>query len=158
MQKVKLQLVTNLGHDRLVQLDKSRTQQVFINLISNAIKVSPENSEISVFVYLKDVDHLKAMIGLEVTDQGPGVSPEDRVNIFKPYFTKAVNGQNGQGLGLSISLQIAEKLGGSLRLEETDNGRGSLFIFKFPVLRPIYGLQQVYKFARLSGDVKVLAN
>ncbi len=69
-----------------------------------------------------------------VQDTGPGVTPEEAARIFKPYVQAdaGVNRKHGgTGLGLSISSQLAELLGGDIRVESTP-GDGATFIVKIP--------------------------
>ena len=109
----------------MVQIDRSRTQQVLINLIKNAIQASPERSEINVHVTFISVCHLKAKLTIEVLDQGPGISPRNLERIFEPHFSKK---SGGQGLGLTISRRIAEKLEGTIKCCNLESG-GAAFMF-----------------------------
>lgn len=98
--------------------------------------------------------HLKAKLIIEVLDQGPGIEPEDREKIFQPYFSKTLG---GQGLGLNISQRISEKLGGTIKHFNLMSG-GSAFAFSQEVQKPIFGVQQVFKFERTHGRIKPMTN
>jgi PAS domain S-box-containing protein len=110
-------------------IDRSRIEQVIINLLSNAGKYSPENSEIK----------LKVKAGpeglfLDVTDQGVGIAPEDQKNLFQPYFradkTKSVT---GTGLGLWLAKKIIEAHGGNIYIN-SQLGRFSTFSVHVPLI------------------------
>jgi PAS domain S-box-containing protein len=109
-------------------IDKSRMEQVVVNLLSNADKYSPENSEIRMKVKT-DVSGLL----LEVTDRGIGIDPEDQKNLFQPYFradkTKSVS---GTGLGLWLSKKIIEAHGGQIWIT-SQLGRFSTFSIHIPL-------------------------
>lgn len=108
-------------------LDKDKMQQVFLNLILNAIQAM-ENSEkklLFVRTYLKDN---KVFISIE--DTGPGVPEEIRTRIFDPFFTTKPPGK-GTGLGLTVSLAIVESHGGRIYLEK--GACGANFIVELPL-------------------------
>jgi len=87
------------GEPLAVEADEQLLRQVLFNLLLNAIQAVGENGKIQVAV-------LRAGVGeaaLEIRDDGPGVPPESRREIFKPYFTTH---QKGTGLGLAVVQQI----------------------------------------------------
>ena len=128
----KIHLTLDLGGgDRQVRADPDRLEQVIINLIGNAVKfVRPGRGRIEV-----SVGETPAGIVLTVEDDGPGVPPAKRDAIFEK-FTQLGDGMtekpDGSGLGLSISRQIIEAFGGTLRVEDSKLG-GAAFI---ATLRP----------------------
>ena len=69
-------------------------------------------------------------IVIEVSDDGPGLSPEARLHLFEPFFTTK---PNGTGLGLPTSLRYIEAHGGELRAEERPAGQGAVFRVELPV-------------------------
>lgn len=101
-----------------------RTQQIIINLLSNAIKFSKPEDQITVEIFepRKLTDGLYNF-EIRVTDQGMGINPEDRKNLFKPYFrstdekSRAAN-PSSNGIGLTISKRLAQALSGDLYLDE----------------------------------------
>ncbi len=101
-------------------------QQVVLNLIINAIAVSGENSMIQITVREKD-----SLCMVEVQDSGPGIPPTLRDKIFEPFFTTKAAGE-GSGLGLSVSKEIIEKLGGTISYEAIEP-HGSRFYFVLPL-------------------------
>jgi two-component system, OmpR family, sensor histidine kinase MtrB len=110
------------------ECDGGRISQVINNLISNAIKYSPNGGAVTVRARRRGDE-----IVISVTDQGIGIAPEDLDNIFKPFHrTKATRGTiPGIGLGLSASRHIIEAHGGKLRVE-SKLGTGSTFYFSLP--------------------------
>jgi signal transduction histidine kinase len=112
----------------LIYSDAVKLRQVLINLISNAIKYTPNGGKITVTSKLAgDGKHLS----ISVADTGVGISPEDEANLFKP-FPKAASpytrGQRQVGFGLVISKKLVEMLGGDITYESTV-GKGSTFTF-----------------------------
>ena len=111
------------GGDKLlkVMIDKLRVQQILINLIQNAIKFSRQNDVVSVTVdeFVVEDHNTNVGVNIKVTDEGLGVSEEDREHLFKVFFktkdetSKRMN-QGSHGLGLNICQQFARNLGGDL--------------------------------------------
>lgn len=104
-----------------------------MNLISNAIKFSPENSAIEINTACK-----KGSLLLSVKDQGIGISKEDQQHLMERFFrgTNAANIQ-GTGLGLHIVSKYAELLKGNLHCASELN-RGTTFTLNFNTLKPFY--------------------
>lgn len=116
--------------------DEDRLVQVVVNLISNAIKFSPEGGEIEVeaeSINLLDPVHPK-QIEIVVADRGRGVPPELREKIFERFEqvkkTDATK-NGGSGLGLAICKSIVELHGGSIGVRDNPGG-GSIFWFRLP--------------------------
>ena len=100
--------------DVIINSNKSKVQQVVMNLVSNATKFAPPNTTVEVkSAYNKETSVMK----IQVSDCGPGIYPKDFDKLFKPY-SKLKSGKkiNPDGLGLSlfISKRIIEKLDGSI--------------------------------------------
>lgn len=116
-----------------VFMDRDRVQQVLTNLISNAIKFSPENSVVRVVVGRTKNGELL----VNVTDQGPGISLEDQELIFHK-FRQGSSPESplvkGTGLGLAIAKALVEEHGGTIGVESTP-GNGSTFWFTLPKWR-----------------------
>ena len=87
------------GEPLAIEADEQLLRQVLFNLLLNAIQAVTANGEIE--IRISQVGGLEAQ--LEVRDNGPGVPPENRAEIFKPYFTTT---QKGTGLGLAVVQQI----------------------------------------------------
>jgi PAS domain S-box-containing protein len=115
------------GGLKLFKLDKSRVEQVIINLLSNAGKYSPEGSEIIMKAKVENSGLL-----IEVSDKGVGISLEDQNNLFQPYYRVGKNkGIPGVGLGLAVSKKIIEAHGGQISIT-SQLGQGSTFSINIP--------------------------
>jgi signal transduction histidine kinase len=112
-----------------VQADPHQITRVLRNLISNAIKYTPENGRITLCM-AADGDRVR----LSVTDTGIGISPDDQVNIFDRFYrtVEASEMASGTGLGLSITKEIIELHGGRIEVQSV-LGEGSTFIVTLPV-------------------------
>ncbi|WP_462324100.1 ATP-binding protein [Desulfoplanes sp.] len=108
--------------------DTSQLQQVFLNILNNAIDAIGKGGDISIATL---AELRTKEIRVVIQDSGPGVPREIEKKIFDPFFTTKNVGQ-GTGLGLAISYSIIEKLGGTLRLENT-RGKGASFIITLPL-------------------------
>jgi signal transduction histidine kinase/ActR/RegA family two-component response regulator len=112
--------------------DPDQVQQVFINLIGNAVHAMVE---------LDPPHHLRVtsrregdFIRVTVADSGPGVPPAIRARIFEPFFTTKEVG-TGTGLGLSIAHSIMTEHGGRISYEDAPGG-GACFVLEFPLVTP----------------------
>ena len=103
-----------------------RVLQILINLISNAIRYSPESSRI--WITLEQQGDCAKVI---VADQGPGLSPEDQAIVFEKFERLGRSGDGGSGLGLYISRRLARAMGGELSIESAP-GEGARFILEVP--------------------------
>jgi two-component sensor histidine kinase len=108
------------------EADADRLQQVFINIIKNAIEASPERGTIRVETSRRDPS-----VAIRVTDSGNGISREDREKIFEPFYSTK---ERGSGLGLCISQRIIDEHGGSIRVESGQGG-GTSFVIEVPIRR-----------------------
>ncbi|OQY05685.1 MAG: hypothetical protein B6I20_00670 [Bacteroidetes bacterium 4572_117] len=113
--------------------DDYRLNQIFINLVGNALKFTPQGS---IEVYVKKIFENELIIDLEfrIKDTGIGIEKEKQDAIFES-FTQENNGTTrkygGTGLGLAITKQLIELQGGKIRIE-SEKGKGSTFIFNIP--------------------------
>ena len=116
-----------------VYCDRTRVQQVILNLVSNAARFTEEGG-ITIEVARQDQD-----VVVSVTDTGPGISQEDAERIFEPFCQgrdELWRQKGGSGLGLSISRQFVKLHGGQMWLE-SQSGVGASFIFTLPISPPI---------------------
>jgi signal transduction histidine kinase len=113
--------------------DHRRLEQVVLNLLSNAHKFSPDGGRIRLEV-AGAVDE----VTWSVSDQGPGIAPEDQPRLFERFFTAAGRSGSsyaGMGLGLPISMLIALAHGGTIAVQ-TAVGQGSTFTLRVPAQGP----------------------
>ena len=112
--------------------DEIKIKQVFSNILSNAIKFTPENGNVIFDIKLIKFENKIARIKFSIKDSGIGISQEDQKKIFEP-FSQADGSisrkYGGTGLGLSICLNIVKMLGSEIKLESKLN-EGSKFIFE----------------------------
>ena len=118
-----------------LQIDQMRTIQILLNLISNAIKFSPEDGQIDIECKYKNQKPGIVKVEISVTDFGIGICDEDQKYIFTPFFktkdsgSRALN-STSHGLGLNICQQIAKGLSGEI-IFESKLGKGTKFTFQF---------------------------
>lgn len=114
--------------------DGDRLAQVFMNLVDNAIKHTPEGGKVVV-----RGDTASGWISIHVDDSGAGIPSEDLSRIFERFYQvdKARSGGKGRGvgLGLAISRQIVEAHGGRI-VAQSSVGKGSRFTVQLPIIRP----------------------
>jgi len=123
----------------ILEADPDRINQVLRNLMNNAIKFSPENSKIIVEAELK-----KNHIQLSVRDHGIGLSPENKMRIFEPFYQvedASRRRHGGTGLGLAICRGIVESQKGKIWVESKPEA-GSKFYFTLP-LQPIRKIEPI---------------
>jgi signal transduction histidine kinase len=114
-----------------VSCDADRLREAIDNLVSNAIKYSPQHSTIQVSVS-KDTE----CVTISVTDEGPGLPPEDMARLFGRFqrlSAKPTGGESSTGLGLSIVKRIANLHGGSVVAQSSGRGSGTTFKIRLPV-------------------------
>jgi signal transduction histidine kinase len=111
--------------------DPARIAQILDNLIGNALKYSAENAPVAI-----SVARTETAVELRVVDRGLGVPAAEADKIFDPFYrTSLTRHIRGTGLGLYISRRLAERHGGSLRLEATSSA-GSTFVLTLPASPP----------------------
>ncbi len=113
----------------LVRGDEARLGQVFVNLVHNAIKFSPDGGEVRLAVTTDDGDVVSAVI-----DHGVGIAKADQKRIFERFYKadRARLRGGGTGLGLSIARHIVDGHGGRIWVQ-SEEGRGSTFSFAIPI-------------------------
>jgi signal transduction histidine kinase len=129
-ERKKIALVTEVAEGLpAIPFDRERIRQVLNNLLSNAIKFSPRHTVVTLAAH-------RVATGIEfaVSDQGPGIRPEDQGKLFGAFQrvgTQPTGGESSTGLGLSICKKIVELHGGTIGVE-SEVGRGSRFYFTLP--------------------------
>jgi PAS domain S-box-containing protein len=125
----------NLYHDfqAYVFADKDRIGQVMINFLTNAIKYSPDNNKIDVFIH----QATNGQVAFTVKDNGIGIDKEEQGKIFERFYRakgKEEQTYPGFGIGLFIANEFVQKHGGHVSVE-SEKGKGSVFTFTLPVFK-----------------------
>ncbi|HEX6080819.1 MAG TPA: GAF domain-containing protein [Methylomirabilota bacterium] len=117
--------------DRLgaIRADERKVKQVLLNLLSNALKFTPEGGRVEVRAAMAG-----ASVAVSVADTGVGIAPEDQETVFEEFrqVGAAEKKAEGTGLGLALSRKFVELHGGRIWVE-SEPGRGSTFTFALPV-------------------------
>jgi signal transduction histidine kinase len=125
-----IQIEKQLSADvRETLLDENQIEQIFVNLLLNAVQAIGENGVITVTSRM-DPNRKKAL--LEIADTGSGIPAENMVKIFEPFFSTK---PKGTGLGLAVSYAIVKNHGGDIQAFSKP-GEGSRFVLEFPILEP----------------------
>jgi signal transduction histidine kinase len=115
--------------------DALRVRQILTNLLSNALKYSPEGGRVQLSIVRDGAEgSATERIGVEVRDGGPGIPAELHAKVFQEFFrvrSGETNAPNSNGLGLAISRRLARLLGGDIVLSEV-NGGGAAFTLWLP--------------------------
>jgi two-component system sensor histidine kinase ChiS len=128
----KIHIINDVSESLLVLADEERVRQIVHNLISNSIN-SMSQGTITIIG-----ERIGSLVSITVKDNGCGISDELQEEIFNPYIAYH---SEGIGLGLYISRQLAEHMGGTLRLEWSKLGKGSIFVLELPSLDGEYNGQ-----------------
>jgi len=117
------------GQIGTVRADERKVKQVLLNLLSNALKFTPEGGHVEVRVAARD-----GMAEIAVTDTGVGIAPEDQETVFEEFrqVGSSAKKREGTGLGLAISRKFIELHGGRIWVE-SQLGKGSTFAFTLPL-------------------------
>jgi len=117
----------NLDNDMpiLVKMDPEQLKRIFVNIIDNGIEALGENGIIEIVsTYNKE----NQFITIEIADNGPGISDDDKKNLFAPYFSKK---GTGTGLGLAIAHNIIDEHNGQIGVIDNEHG-GARFVIEIP--------------------------
>jgi PAS domain S-box-containing protein len=130
-QAKQIQIDLQLDRTARVSGDFNRLQQVMVNLLTNAIKFTPEQGRIEV-----QVESLEAQVQLSVSDTGKGISPEFLHQIFERFQQgqKNTGSKDGLGLGLAIVKNLVELHHGTITVESEGVGKGATFTIQLPSL------------------------
>jgi signal transduction histidine kinase len=121
------------GRETWIEADRDKLSQVFINLISNAIKFTPEGGSITVKVSCVDKD-----ASIEISDTGIGIPKEDQAHVFERFYRtdkSRSRATGGAGIGLTIAKSIVKAHGGEISVS-SEEGKGSTFTVILPVSKP----------------------
>jgi PAS domain S-box-containing protein len=129
-----------------VSIDASKIDQVFINLILNAISVMPDGGELTVRTYTKRMreagsnvssamtEHFRigdTIVVVEILDSGTGIDAKNQAKVFDPFFSTKTTGE-GTGLGLSVTRSIVDMHRGMITLENRNDAPGACAQLLFP--------------------------
>jgi PAS domain S-box-containing protein len=129
----KIELINEVPSSIQAYIDNNMTDVIFRNLISNAIKFTPENGTIKVSAEIINDD----LVEIRIADTGIGISKEDISKLFRiehKLSKTATDGEKGSGLGLILCKEFTEKQGGTIRVE-SQLDKGATFILTFPGVR-----------------------
>jgi signal transduction histidine kinase len=119
-------LVAEVGHESLeAQADPDKLRQVLDQLVSNAVKYSPDGGLVCV-----SAARSEGVVEVAVADEGVGIPASEHERIFAKFYK--AGGKQGTGLGLFIAQGLVREMGGSIRVD-SEEGRGSRFAFELPV-------------------------
>ena len=142
---------------RMIISDELRLSQVLINLLTNAVKFTPDCGKISLLTRQTPIDADTARLHIEVADTGIGITAEQKPRLFH-LFEQAENNTTrkygGTGLGLSISKSIVNLMGGDIWVEDNPGG-GSRFVFEIVIQwGKVYRADKLPK--GLRSDLRIL--
>ena len=125
---LKKKIIFNIKEcDRSGSFDMKWTKEVLINLLDNAIKYSPEESEI-----LLNYKKYESFFSINIIDHGMGISESEQGMIFKRFYrSPEVEREQGLGIGLYLVREIIEKQGGYIKVR-SEVGKGSTFSMFLP--------------------------
>ena len=126
--KKNIQLIKELGNLPEINCFVGQLNQVFMNILTNAVQAMTEKGTITVKSY---VDKTTNTVKISIADTGKGMTEEVKTKIFQPFFTTKDVGE-GTGLGLSISYGIIKKHDGQIEVESTV-GKGTIFTITLPI-------------------------
>ncbi len=118
-----IEVETNYSATQLVMAPARELNQVFLNLLDNAVRVAPEH------IWIR-VESSDTRVRVEIADDGPGIPPDVASLIFQPFFTTRAVGE-GTGLGLYLCRRIMDDCGGELLYRPREGG-GSIFTVDLP--------------------------
>ena len=124
-----IKVVLHVDENLLIQANRQRMEQVFVNLISNATHAIKGEGEVRIWA----MPGRDGMVGIRVSDTGKGIPEENLAKIFDPFFsTKDVG--HGTGLGLFVAHDIITRHGGSIGVKSVQ-GQGTTFHMRIPAAR-----------------------
>ena len=126
--KKNIQLIKELGNLPEIYCFVGQLNQVFMNILTNAVQAMTEKGTITVKSF---VDKSTNTVKISIADTGKGMTEEVKSKIFQPFFTTKKVGE-GTGLGLSISFGIIKKHDGQIEVESTV-GKGTIFTITLPI-------------------------
>ncbi|MBU0735297.1 MAG: HAMP domain-containing histidine kinase, partial [Proteobacteria bacterium] len=135
-----IDIETDLASDLpIISNDQAQLQQIFLNLISNAIDAISKDKDVIKETGSRGLIEIESgqtdsHIVVTISDNGPGIPKDQQKRVFDPFFTTKEAGK-GTGLGLWIIYGIIEKMGGTVSLKSQE-GEGTTFTVKIPIVKP----------------------
>ena len=130
---VEFNIIKNGEAPQWVYLDKLRAQQVYINILNNAVKFTESGGKVEWEINSEMISNNTVKVTCKISDTGCGMSESFLERIFEPFAQEQnslVNARQGTGLGLAIAKSIVEKMGGTISVESTI-GIGTTFTIEF---------------------------
>jgi signal transduction histidine kinase len=115
------------GERIALEADPRRLQQVFWNLLFNAIKFTPEGGSIRIAIR-----EAPGQVEVDVADSGQGIAPDDLPHVFGAFNLQRQGNAAGLGLGLYIARRIVELHGGTIAVSSAGRGHGATFAVRLP--------------------------
>jgi two-component system, NtrC family, sensor kinase len=150
MLKNHVQIVKEYGALPKISCSPSQINQVFLNIITNAVHAMPESRKDSAVITLRTTRPSDDMVCVEIQDNGTGIPKDVLPKIFDPFYTTKEIGK-GTGMGLSISYKIIQEHGGRIEVA-TEEGMGTVFSILLPV-----AAVQTQQQANVAGEAELLA-
>lgn len=137
LRKISLNVHNNLPEGQLVWVDKQQYEKILSNLLSNAMKFTPEGGSIDVQIGMgeKSPKYPEGCIVTMITDTGSGIPAETKARVFDKFFQEK-NGKTsnvGTGIGLFLTRELMELHRGEVSVVDNPSGKGSRFILVFPL-------------------------
>ncbi|MDI6804470.1 MAG: PAS domain S-box protein [Bacteroidota bacterium] len=128
-----IKLFANIPERTIVNVDENLMLQLFGNLISNAIKFTPQNGK----VWVDFIEDEGSFVKIAVRDTGVGIPKEDFDKLFRidtKYFSRGTEGEEGSGLGLALVAEVVQRHGGTITID-SEVDQGTSFIFTIPAVQ-----------------------
>ena len=125
----RLVMSSDVRDDVTVNLESEAFQQMFVNLLDNAVKYGPEGEEVGV-----SLSSSNGQVSLSIEDRGPGIPEPERARIWEPYYRARRERDSaiaGTGIGLAVVHELARLHGADAKVEERSKG-GARFVIRFP--------------------------
>lgn len=130
----------------MMDFDEEKVQLIVYNLLSNAIKFTPNGGKIIFHAKVQE-ETVRQVLQLKVQDSGPGIPAADLPYIFDRFYqvdNPNVTNQGGTGIGLALTKQLIELMGGEIKVS-SEEGQGSLFSFFLPITNEEEKLEESWK-------------
>ena len=129
LKKIEYHFQSKIGERQHFMVDRNRLEKVINNLLSNALKFTPEAGKVDMEIYQEGTQLL-----IKVQDSGRGIPEEDQPYLFERYFQtrrKDISTEGGTGIGLSLSKELVTLMGGQISVE-SEWGKGTTFWVRLP--------------------------